>query len=547
MATSRQEGKFEGSSLVPNVEAGLARVLMLEVDYQRATEAVKLECSDRFDFTVKGAFDCIDTMEPKGQVDRCEIRKFVDENIRWLSEAELDSIIRRCDTDEDEAISYIEFSELIRGIRPELTPQKTYKTPYESASPMPYHNRTEIKHVYVRPITVVYNPPYMPREEVKSTTHYSPAGYNYYSDTKPVIKASLRPSSQYKISTADGSPPRTIIHQISPRHYEKAYLPAKHDFSTEQKHSSYLRIKSPVKYDIPDKLHTHRPPVRVEIEEHHTYRSPRHSPIRHISKYSPTKTITTHRHGPFSHTEIHTVNDSPLKGYEEKEFVESLKDLIHLESSLERAKQVLAHRRDFTIQDAFRIFDVLCQGRISVMGIIDVFSLYGNFITHEDAKLIMSRFDRDRDERLTIEEFSDMFIPIDTVFASSLDGRSRKHPTGYYATTDILDSITKSNFAYVLRLTLDVERHVEGIRQKHSMRPLFNSADAFNAVNKFGGSPFHEYISKDDFSHLLQKHSFIATNKELNMIMDRFDKNKDERVSFGEFVSELAPHSPSKY
>lgn len=553
MATTRQESKFDKTLLVPSVESGLVRVLLLEIDYQKTTEAVKLDLRDRFDFTVKGAFDCIDTMEPRGQVDRCEIRKFVDEHFRWLSESELDSIIRRCDTDEDEAISYVEFSELMRGIRPELTPQKTTKSQYEYTSPMAYHSRTEIKHNYTaRPITTVHQSTYHPREEVKVTTHYSPTKHSYYSHAKPVIKASLHQSSPYRRSTAVESPSKVSARQVSPRYTTQAYSPVKHEHNTEQKDSSYLRLRTPMKYDSPTKFHTHRSPVRVEIEEV-KYISPMHSPVRCSPRYSAIKTAnslitrTTHHHGLFTHTEIHTTNESPMKGFEEEEFVESLKALIKLESSLEKAKQVLAHRRDFTINDAFRIFDILNQGRISTLAIKDVYDQYGIFITDEDAKLIMSRFDRDRDERLTFEEFSDMFIPIDTVFANSLDARSRRYPSGYYAGSEITDSITRSNFSYVLRSTLDVERHAEGIRQKHSERPLFSGVEAYDAVNRFGRSLFHEYITKEDFSILLQRHRFFATNRELNMIMDRFDKNKDEKVTYSEFMSEITPHSPSKY
>jgi len=54
-------------------------------------------------------------MFPPGRIDRCEIRGFVDSYFRWLSESELDAIIRRCDTDSDEALSYIEFSEIVSG------------------------------------------------------------------------------------------------------------------------------------------------------------------------------------------------------------------------------------------------------------------------------------------------------------------------------------------------------------------------------------------------------------------------------------------------
>ena len=87
-----------------------------------------------------------------------------------------------------------------------------------------------------------------------------------------------------------------------------------------------------------------------------------------------------------------------MKGFEEEEFVKSLKELIDLETSLEKAKQILAHRRDFTLNDAFRLFDRNRVERISVYNLQDAFERQGVYISLEDAKLVMSRFDRDRDE-----------------------------------------------------------------------------------------------------------------------------------------------------
>jgi len=40
---------------------------------------------------------------------------------------------------------------------------------------------------------------------------------------------------------------------------------------------------------------------------------------------------------------------------------------------------------------------------------------------------------------------------------------------------------------------------------------------------------------------MLQQHGFFATDKELKCLMDKFDKDKDGRISFTEFAEELRP------
>jgi hypothetical protein len=80
----------------------------------------------------------MDTLAPANRVDRCEIRNFVDSYLRWLSEAELDAIIRRCDTDGDESLSYLEFSEAVRGITPTTCSQVhvSHHTTINEVSPL---------------------------------------------------------------------------------------------------------------------------------------------------------------------------------------------------------------------------------------------------------------------------------------------------------------------------------------------------------------------------------------------------------------------------
>lgn len=106
-----------------------------------------------------------------------------------------------------------------------------------------------------------------------------------------------------------------------------------------------------------------------------------------------------------------------MKGHEEEEFVASLRELIDLEKHLEKSRQRLALRRDFTLHDAFKIFDLHQLDRVTSDDLKDVYGRLGIYISLEEAKLITSRYDRDRDERLTFEEFADMWVPIDRHFA----------------------------------------------------------------------------------------------------------------------------------
>lgn len=351
----------------------------------------------------------------------------------------------------------------------------------------------------------------------------------------PCRASPTRVSQRIVSSPVRVSPPRVSPHRIPPFRSTlfgaspRRTSPIRPDplYSRTDISRSRSPIRSPVRNYVA------RSPVRVEFEE-------RKVPVRDPPLYSYR---SPRRLSPYRPATAYVRNASPLRGFEEDELAQSLKELIDLENKLESAKEALSFRPDFTLHDAFRIFDMSRFSRIGSVDIKEAYASFGVFITLDEALLIMSRFDRDRDETLTFAEFADMFLPFDALSGKSLNDRSYRFPQGYYITPDILDPITRSDFVLVLRLTMDVENHAERIRQKHAMRPLFDRTDAFEAINRFGGN----IITKEDFANLLARNRFLATDKELTSLMDRFDKNKDGMVSYSEFVDEITPHSPVRY
>jgi len=46
---------------------------------------------------------------------------------------------------------------------------------------------------------------------------------------------------------------------------------------------------------------------------------------------------------------------------------------------------------------------------------------------------------------------------------------------------------------------------------------------------------------------LLRGYGIYITGEDLKNLMERYDKNKDGRVSFSEFLQEVSPKSPRRY
>ena len=79
---------------------------------------------------------------------------------------------------------------------------------------------------------------------------------------------------------------------------------------------------------------------------------------------------------------------SPMTYGQEKDLVLVLKDLMSLETSLEHAKCDLALKPDFNLVDAFRIFDPMQKGWISLDEFFDGLLTLGLHSVQADLQLV---------------------------------------------------------------------------------------------------------------------------------------------------------------
>lgn len=595
--------KSNSPLLPPDVTALLANLIASELDYQRATGAIKQDLNSRVDFTTKHAFGWMDVTKPLGGIDRHDIRQFVDAHSRFLNEIELDAIIRRCDTDGDESLSYLEFLEVVQGIEPSI-PQTTHSVHTEvhrASSPL---RETHVTRTYHSPpraggspvVTTVERSPGRVTTTTRSpervtTVHRSPERVTTV-HRSPERVTSIHRSPSKVTTTVHRSPGRVETHHYSPSRTHVQYSPyrAARTYVAESPRVTHVVRRSPARHSPARHSPIRHSPARYSVTRHSpftrtvtsftrnedvrpvtthiTRTSPARVETRYVSspgRYSPARyspTRVTHITRSPSRVEIEETKHyspgrthvtrtyhsparggSPLRGFEEEELAQSLIQLVTLEGRLETAKEALAHRPYFTIHDAFKIFDLSGYGKVEPIDIKDGYAKHGIHITLDEAKLIVSRYDTNKDQLLRFEEFSDIFYPLDRISGECLNDRNRRFPSGYYISPDIIDPVTREDFVRVLNLVLETENLAEHIRQKHSGRPLFDRTDAFDAINRFGKLT----ITQSDFQDLLARHRFFATQKELGSLMDRFDKSKKGSVLYSEFVDEITPHSPIRY
>ena len=90
---------------------------------------------------------------------------------------------------------------------------------------------------------------------------------------------------------------------------------------------------------------------------------------------------------------------------------------------MEQARQTLALRPDFNLQDAFGILDSRGEGAVASFEIKHALGLVGVYATHDEINLLMKRSDLDKDGKLSFAEFCRLITPADSAYATLLENR----------------------------------------------------------------------------------------------------------------------------
>jgi len=219
--------------------------------------------------------------------------------------------------------------------------------------------------------------------------------------------------------------------------------------------------------------------------------------------------------------------------------VDVLKQFIQLEKELEAGKQDLALRPDFNMLDFFRTFDVNARGNISSIEFDEGMKKYGVYANKEELFLLMRRLDRDNDGKLKFSDFNEAFSCKQQEYASLLSNRTPINADLSLKVDEALTEETKRAVGRILRLHLNNEGATEALRQRLSRKASFNPHEAFSYLDVDGDG----YVNGDELRQILDQHDYYATQRELRLLVDRLDGNRDGKVSYSEFVHEIVPKS----
>lgn len=207
----------------------------------------------------------------------------------------------------------------------------------------------------------------------------------------------------------------------------------------------------------------------------------------------------------------------------------ALKEIADLDNQLDSVRQVLAYHSDFTIPAAYRlVFDKTGANTCKLGKFAEILKNRGIQLDFQETKLIFERFDKDRDGNISLEDFEKLIIPRDPGAAEVLEGRKSEY---------IHKNETQNLINKFIEMVVGFELSVQCVLQKLSKNPKFNLKTALHAMDFYGEG----FITIEVLRELAEMNVVNLRDKDLEMLMARYDLDKDGKIQISQLIEELTP------
>jgi Ca2+-binding EF-hand superfamily protein len=226
-----------------------------------------------------------------------------------------------------------------------------------------------------------------------------------------------------------------------------------------------------------------------------------------------------------------------MEYYEEDVLAETLKEMIELHKDLEQRKNQLALCSDFSIMDFWAIFDIEKKKSFDFREFREVYDLYRIYCPSHFLRMAFVNMDKDLDQKINLKEFVDGMCPVDQNYRDIVINKKQYNDDVDFSRAQAFTPETQRQVVGFLTALVQVEEHLERIRDNLRLRRNFNYKDAFKALDKKKKG----YITVEDISDLLTSRYLFCTHKEIALIVPRFDLIKNGQIILKDFIREMRP------
>jgi len=120
-----------------------------------------------------------------------------------------------------------------------------------------------------------------------------------------------------------------------------------------------------------------------------------------------------------------------------------------------------------------------------------------------------------------------------------VEGRAEFYAKKFASPGDFFNADTRRCLRAVWQALIFTERQHEAIRLKLAGRKLFSPREAFKFVDRDGNGALTPAVLRD----AMALNGFFATEKEIGLVLNKFGRYADQRVTMTDWVEELAPRT----
>ena len=220
-------------------------------------------------------------------------------------------------------------------------------------------------------------------------------------------------------------------------------------------------------------------------------------------------------------------------------------DFIKQDSIIETMRQLLSNREDSNLVDLFSMFDYSGNGFVLASDFIRTLIQLGLKLDKHDITFLFRKFDKKINDSLDFDEFCEIVLPKKHSNEKIMGTQTKSNVFNRvgirdYPNNNLFHEIskeTKKMLGLLFKNVIEGEKSNENFRKILAENEEMSGFDLFNKIKK----NYSVGIYKEDIANFMKKNKYKLNNNEIELLMERFDKNKNGMIDYKEFIIEISP------
>ena len=222
-------------------------------------------------------------------------------------------------------------------------------------------------------------------------------------------------------------------------------------------------------------------------------------------------------------------------------FLSIIENEVKQEIRIEEAKTSIINRNDFNINKIISILIPSNKEKIELNNFLEILNISLNNLEKE---LLFKRIDLSRKGYLNKEELFDFFVPINSYYKEKIEKNNNEDNN----ISDLKLNLSKGTNIYINNLFNIIikgekeinEKKIELNKDSQFIEKIFEEIIEIQNLDEKDNTKYKDYFKKEQlYKYLTEKINIKISDKECDLLFNRFDKLKRGKIQILEFSDEM--------